>query len=126
MNGWSPNDQVVDATKVITGIVTDQAISKEFPISAGGALNFVAKIEVANVAHTGTQTLKLQTAIGSDWVDSKTAVVTANGKFYIKLLSTLDADKTYLPLLSRGRIVLSQTHANDAMSITAVNILTEL
>lgn len=121
-NGYSPSDYAI--TGAVSGIVTDQPISREFSISAGGSLNFVVKVAISGVNHVGTQTVKLQTAMnGSDWVDSKSATFTANGNVYIKLQTTASGDQTYLPLLCKGRIVLSQTNGSDAATIGNVYVL---
>ncbi len=123
-NGWSASDYVIPGT--VTGVVSNQPISKEFPITARGALNCVFKITVAGVTNVGTQTLKLQTAIGSDWVDSKSTTFTADGAYYIKLQTTLAGDQTYLPLLNKGRIVLTQTNAGDIATVSKVEVVQEL
>lgn len=125
-NGWSANDYAI--TQSSTGIVTNRAISKEFPISAGGALNMVVKVSFsAAVTVVGAMTIKLQTAIGSDYVDSKTATV-ANGSTtaYIKLQTTLAGDQTFLPLLNKGQVVMTTTNAGDVFSISAVEVLQAL
>lgn len=124
MNGWSAKE--VSIPTVVSGIVTNQVVSLPYPISAGGALNCVLKIAASGVTVAGTITAKLQTAIGSDWVDSKTVTVSANGNFYIKLNVEVTADQTFLPLLNQGRVVLTTTNAGDAVSIDAINVLQEL
>lgn len=124
MNGWSPTDYGIPGA--VVGVVANQAASKEFPITARGALTLVIKVTVSDVTNVGTQTLKLQTAIGNDWVDSKSTTFTASGSSYIKLLSEAAGDQTYLPLLSKGRVVLTQTNAGDEATITKVEVLQEL
>lgn len=120
-NGYSPDEYSLHY--VASGVLVDQQVCKPFPITAGGSLNLVVKIKTASVTHVGTQTLKLQTSINGDWVDSKTAVFTAAGDSYIKLQTTASGDQTFLPLLSLGRIVLSQTNAGDAATISSVTVL---
>lgn len=125
MSGYSPKE-VVQSPVTVTGIATNQVVSKEFPITEGGSLNLVIKIKAAAVTSVGTLTAKLQTAIDSDFVDSKTVVVTATGDFYIKFNVEVTADQGFLPLLSRGRIVLTTTNAGDAATISSVAVLQAL
>lgn len=125
MAGYSPINEA-NGGAPISGVVTNQPVSKEFPVTAGGSLHFVAKITAAAVTSAGTITAKLQTAIGNDWVDSKTVVISATGIFYIKLNVEVAGDQTFLPLLSKGRVVITTTNASDAVTITAVNVLQEI
>lgn len=123
-NGWNPKQ--VTRPSVIAGVVTNQAVSEEYAISAGGALHHVVKLTVTGVTVVGAITAKLQTAIGGDWQDSKTVSITAAGAFYIKLNVEVAGDQTFLPLLGRGRLVITTTNAGDAVSIDAINILQAL
>lgn len=125
MNGWAPKNVELQRP-AISGVVTNSPITVEFPIYSGGALNMVLKIKAAGVTVVGAITAKLQTALGADWVDSKTVSVTATGDFYIKLNIEVAADQTFLPLLSRGRVVVTTTNAGDAMGITSVEVVQEL
>lgn len=126
MNGWSANDYLIPAQAVSSGIVTNKVVSKEFPISAGGSLHMVVKLSAPSVTLVGAITAKLQTAIGNDWVDSKTVAVTAAGDFYIKLLCEVAGDQTFLPLLNKGRLVVSSTNAGDAVTFDTIEVLQEL
>lgn len=126
--GYTPKNVVAGPGQIISGVVTNQVISKEgFPITAGGANRcLVIKLKVSGVTSVGTITAKLQTAIDSDYVDSKTVVITANGDFYIKLNNAASADQTFFPLLSKGQVVITTTNAGDAVSITSINVLQEV
>lgn len=125
-NGWSAKDVTIAASGTVYGAsLTNQPISLPFPITAGGSLNMVLKIKVASVTVGTAITAKLQTAIGGDWVDSKTVSVSGNGSFYIKLQTTVTTDQTYLPLLNQGQVVLT-TGAGDTAAVTSVEILQEL
>jgi hypothetical protein len=124
MREYKPNSGMkLPGLAAQAGIVTKVPVSKEFAITAEGSKHFVAKIDVSGVNHTGTQTLMLQTAIGDDWQDSKTATFTADGIVYIKINVTDSDDWDFCPLLARGRIVLSQTHADDDAVIDSIDIL---
>lgn len=122
-NGYSAGLSISGGSGVassISGIVTNSPISKEYPITANGSLHHVVKIVASAVTVAGAITAKLQTAIGSDWVDSKTVSITAAGNFYIKLNVEVAGDQTFLPLLNKGRIVITSTNAGDAATIDAI------
>lgn len=125
MNGWSATDYAAAPGQVVGASATNSVVSKEYPITAGGALNCVIKIKCSAVTVAAGITAKLQTAIGSDWVDSKTVAVSATGSFYIKLQTALAGDQTYLPLLNKGRVVLT-TGAGDTATIDSIEVLQEL
>lgn len=124
MNGWSAKD--VTQAVPVAGIVTNQVQTVEYPITAGGSLNHVVKIKASAVTVVGSITAKLQTAIGPDWVDSKTATIAAVGSVYIKLQTTLAGDQTFLPLLNKGRVVITTTNAGDLATIDSIEVLQEL
>lgn len=127
MNGYSPSDDLkLQGQSAVTGVVTNRVISKEHSVTGQGSQHFVVKVKVSSVTNVGTQTLKLQTALGSDWVDSKSATFTAASDVYIKLMAEVAGDQTYLPLLNRVRMVLSQTNAGDIVTIDSVEFLQEL
>lgn len=121
-NGWNATDNYANVLSS-TGIVTDLVISKPFPITANGAKNLVLKVGVTGVTQVGTMTIKLQSAIGDDWVDSKTTTFTADGKFYIKLNIEVAGDQTFLPLLNKGRVVVTTTNAGDIFTVASVQVL---
>lgn len=125
MAGYSPYD-IVLPVNLVTGVVSNQVVSKEFALTAGGSLNLVVKVKAALVTVAGAITAKLQTAINGDWVDSKTVSITASGDFYIKLNVEVSGDQTYLPLLAAGRIVISQTNAGDTVTISQISVLQQL
>lgn len=125
-NGWSASEYKLGAQGPVSGVVTNLPVTSEFPITAGGALNMAIKITATGVTVAGSITAKLQTAIGSDWVDSKTVAITADGSVYLKLNIQVAADQTFLPLLNKGRIVLTTTNAGDAATVSSVKILQAL
>lgn len=125
MNGWAAANYVIGSSKTVGATETNTVVSQEWPITAGGSLNCVIKIVCSGVTAATGITAKLQTAIGSDWVDSKTASVSGNGNVYIKLQTALAGDQTYLPLLNKGRIVVT-TGAGDAVTVSGVHVLQEL
>lgn len=126
MSGWSGTEILQGSSQAISGVVTNQVISKEAFITAEGALHYVAKIVASGVTVVGTITAKLQTAIGGDWVDSKTATISGNGNFYIKLAVENSSDQTYLPLLNKARIVITTTNAGDAVTVSSIMVLQAL
>lgn len=127
MNGWSADDRslAIGTSKVVGASQSNLVISREYPITAGGSIHHVVKIVASSVTVSAGITAKLQSAIGSDWQDSKTAVISANGIVYIKLNAETAGDQTFLPLLNKGRVVIT-TGAGDAVTIDSINILQEL
>jgi hypothetical protein len=125
-NGWAAKQVLSGASPiVIPGSQTNVLVGKEYPITAGGSLNHVVKLVASGVTLITGITAKLQSAIGNDWVDSKTVAITADGNFYIKLQSNASADQTHLPLLNKGRLVIT-TGAGDLVTISSVEVLQEL
>lgn len=124
-NGWSAGFYTLTPNPVVGASQTNVVVSKQYPVTAGGSIHHVVAIDATTVTSTTGITAKLQTAIGSTWVDSKTVAITAAGRFYIKLNVEVTADQTYLPLLNSGRIVIT-TGTGDAVTITGVNVLQEL
>lgn len=127
MNGWSAKDVTLATGQVVGASQTDAviSISDGYAITANGALNCVVKVKLSSVTVGTAITAKLQTAIGSDWVDSKTASVSGNGAVYIKLQTAASGDQTYLPLLNKGRVVLT-TGSGDTATVDSVEVLQEL
>lgn len=127
MNGWSAKNVESKVAGVYAGVIANSPASVEWAIYSGGAVDgLVVKIKASSVTVVGSITAKLQTAVGSDWEDSKTVVISADGVFYIKLLGAKAADQTYLPLLNKGRIVITNTNAGDTATIDSVEILQQL
>lgn len=118
MNAWVQQDVTVASSQVVGASTTNQPISKEYRVTSWGALRHVVAIKCSAVTVAAAITAKLQTSVdgGTTWVDSKTVAVTTNGVFYIKLLSDLAGDQTYLPLLNTARVVLT-TGAGDTATI---------
>lgn len=125
-NGWSSKPVALSPGQVVGASSANTPISLEFPITAGGAcIGFVAKVSFSAATITTAITAKLQTAIGATWVDAKTAAVTASGDFYIKVLPTVTGDQAFMPLLNKGRLVLT-TGAGDSATVLSVDVLQEL
>ena len=127
-NGWSAKELILSPDNVIAGVVTDQVVAAAdgYAITAGGALNQVIRIVASGVAVTGAITAKLQTSIGTDWEDSKTVSITADGTYYIRLNVQVAGDQAFLPLLNKGRLVVTTTNAADEVTIDSVHVLQAL
>lgn len=126
MNGWSAKSVALN-NKAISGVVTNDPITVEFPNSAHGALNGIIKLKVSGVTQVGTITPKLQTANGSDWVDVKNGTaITAAGIQYIRWNIEVAGDQAVLPLLNKCRVVATTTNAGDALTIDLIEVLQEL
>lgn len=127
-NGWAVQD-VSNGTVSLSGVVANSPVDVQgWRITAGGATKGIAiKLTVASITQVGTITAKLQTAIGGDWVDAKASTsITATGNVYIKLMDTVAADAAVMPLLGKGRVVVTMTNAGDAISISKVEVLQAL
>jgi uncharacterized membrane protein len=125
-NGWSPTDISLQG-KVVAGIVTNEPLTKEATVSAGGALNGIIKLKVASVTQVGTITPKIQTAVGNDWVDVKSgSAITAAGTQYIRWNIEVSGDQSALPLLAKLRVVLTTTDASDTLTVTSCDLLQQL
>jgi hypothetical protein len=108
----------------ISGVVTAQPVTVTAPVTSSGALNGIIKITAAAVTQVGTITPKVQTAIGSDWVDVKSGTaITVAGVQYIRWNIEVAADQTVLPLLNSLRVVLTTTNAGDAITLSKVELL---
>lgn len=123
--GWSTRNAVVSPSITVAAVQTSFPISQEYPVTPGGSRNCVIKIKTSAITVVGSITAKLQTAIGADWVDAKTAAITVTGDTYIKLNVEVSGDQTYLPLLNRARVVITNTNAGDTITVTAVDVLQE-
>lgn len=125
-NGWSAQEVQLPVSATTLGAsVSNIPVTKEYRISAGGAKDMVLKITASAAVVGAGITAKLQTAIGSDWVDSKTVAITTAGTYYIKLLAEASGDQTYLPLLNLGRVVLT-TGAGSSVTVSKVELLQAL
>jgi hypothetical protein len=125
-NAWSADDIYSLAAPLAVGAsATNAVVSREFPVTAAGALNMVVALDVSAVTVATGITAKLQSAIGSVWVDAKTASITTAGRVYIKLNIEVSGDQTHLPLLSKARLVIS-TGAGDAVTVDKVYVVQAL
>lgn len=125
MNAWVATDYKLGGLQPVGASVTNQVISKQFGITAGGAKNIVIAIRASSVTSSAGITAKLQTGVDQVFQDSKTVAIAANGSVYIKLNVETAGDQTYLPLLPIGQLVIT-TGAGDAVTIDAVNVIQEL
>lgn len=125
-NGWASTDISLQG-RAVSGIVSNSPVTKEAAVTAGGALNGIVKLAVSGVTQVGTITPKVQTAIGSDWVDVKSgAAITAAGNTYIRWNIEVSGDQGALPLLNKLRVVLTTTDAGDALTIDSCEFLQQL
>lgn len=125
-NGWAATDISLQG-KVISGVVTNSPITKEANVTAGGALNGILKLVVADVTQVGTITPKVQSAVGNDWVDVKSgSAITAAGATYIRWNIEVSGDQAVLPLLNKLRVVITTTNAGDALTVSSCELLQQL
>ncbi len=125
-NGYSPKGFAL-ADRTYSGVLTNEPISGETSITAGGSLHGIIKLKVSSVTQVGTITPKLQTANGSDWVDVKSGTaITAAGTQYIRWLVEVAGDQAVLPLLAKVRVVLTTTNASDALTVDTCELLQDI
>lgn len=124
-NGWAAEEYVIPGS-VIAGEVEDQVVSKEFRVSAGGALNMIVKVVADDVTVVGAISAMLQTANGSDWEDVKSVSITTDDAYYIRVNVQDADDQDFLPLLNKGRIVVTTDNAGDEVTISSVEVLQNL
>ena len=124
-NGWWPSDELKKGGAILGASETDTPISEEFKITAGGSMNLRIAVEATSI--TGTLTLKLQDSVGgsSGWRNLKTFTISGSGaanRAYLSLNIEVAADQTYLPLLSKARVVAS-TGVGEALNVAFVRVL---
>lgn len=119
--GWSPMERAIQNT--VPASQTNAAISREFPVTAGGARMMAVSVTASAV--TGTVDINLQTAMfGTEWVTVKSTTIAAPGTAYIKLMDTLDADAALLPLYDKCRVTVT-TGVGEAITVSSVLELQE-
>lgn len=122
MNAWLSKNILPDTgATAVSASTTAGVVSKEFPITAKGALNMVIAVTATSATVTTAISAILQTKVsGIDaWVSAKSVSITADGNFYIKLQTTVSGDQTHLPLGDVGRVVVT-TGADDVVTISKV------
>lgn len=113
----------INLGSVIAGVVTASPCSKEVVLTPGGLRAVRVDMKVSGVTVVGSISVILQhgnEVLG--WVDAATAAVTTNGVVSIKLLDTVAADQTQLPLGGNVRIVTTTTNAGDEVTFDAMLI----
>jgi hypothetical protein len=99
----------------LSASAANEVLSKPFKVSAEDARGLT--IDFFCVGVGGTVTAKLQTSHdGSTWVTANTATLTGTGTVTLKLLDTVTADQTHLPLRPIGRIVYDATTGSGSVS----------
>lgn len=111
------------ATVAVSGIVTNQVISKQpILLTNQGALALRVSLEVSSVTVVGAITARIQQAtpngtyanLGSA---NSSVSITGNGSFIINLNCYRTADAADMPLSQSIRVVLSTTNAGDRITI---------
>jgi len=118
---WSSKD--IATGVAISGVVTAQPVTLVAPVTTKGALNGIIKITASSIAVVGTITATVQTAIGSDWVTVKAAVIPSTAPVYVRWNIEVAADQTVLPLLNSLRVVITTTSSSDAVTLSKVELL---
>ena len=131
MNGLSPQKIQEQLSKVILGVVTEEAISKDAGLSAGGSLNLRVDIEVSAVTIVGSMAAKLQhRSPGGAWEDlvgaNATVAITADGTFSMRQNVQVAADQPNMPIRKMIRVVVTTTNASDTAQFDNVYLSQEL
>lgn len=129
--GYSPKDIKLDGLAAISGIVTNQAISKDTGLTSGGALHLRVDIKVSGVTQVGTITAKLQhRAPNGSFEDlagaNASVTITAAGIVTLTQLVERSADQANMPIRKQLQVVLTTTNAGDALTIDNIWIYQEL
>lgn len=125
-SGYSPKDIVLDGLAPISGVVTNQAISKDTGISWDSAFRLRVDVVASGVTVVGAVTAKLQhrPPNTSTWIDlagaNATVAITAAGVFSITQLVERTADQANMPIRKQIRVVLTTTNAGDAATIGSI------
>lgn len=124
MNGLSPKDVKKQGLEPITSPVTNEEISQQFGITAGGSLHLRVDLEVSSVTVSTGITAKLQhrSAGGAleDLVGANASVsITGNGTFSITQCVERTADQPNMPLRKVVAVALT-TGAGDSITIDKV------
>lgn len=115
---------VVVAASQTNSVVTGKGAKDAFYIHPAFMRGICIDIVCTAVTAGAGVTAKLQTRYtnAQSWVDSATVSITANGTFSIRLLDTVSADQTYLPLRNEGRVVITTGGSGATVSVDAVII----
>jgi hypothetical protein len=119
-NGWSSKDVGIPGTYGAS--LTNAPISREYPITASGSRACAIKLVASAFTAGAGISLKLQTACGSDWVDVKSVSVSGTGATYLRLLDVVSADQSVLPLLLKGRLVIT-TGAGSSITVDTIEVV---
>jgi hypothetical protein len=111
---------------VIGASVSNQVVSEEAAVTAGGSVRLRVTLVCSDVTSTTGITAKLQMRIAGDWEDlagaNASVTIDEDGEFSITQLIERSADQPNLPLKSKIR-VLATTGADDAVTIDAIYLL---
>ena len=132
-NGFFAQDILLASAGVTQGAsITAGVISKEFHITAQGALNLRVDLIADAVTVAAGITWKLQTSSGidedgaQDWIDfgaPTTVAIAADGSTSLALnVQDVTNDEAYLPLRPLGRIVLT-TGVGDTATIERLSVM---
>ena len=131
MNGLSPKDIKLAGLQPIAGVVTNEAVSQDAGLTAGGCLNLRVTVEASSVTVVGSITAKLQhRSPGGAFADlagaNASVTITADGSFSMRQNVQVSADQANMPLHKQVRVVLTTTNAGDEITIDKIYIQQEL
>ena len=100
-NSPAPASKVLAADgSLVSGVVTDQAVSKDFRVTASGSRSCRVDLYVGKVVATGSVTGKVKHSSGYNiWADAKTVTITASTD---KTVSSVDDTTNVLSSTAHG------------------------
>lgn len=130
-NGLSPKNVIKKTLEPISGVVTDEAITEDFGLSAGGSKNLRIDLEVSGVTVVGSISAIIQDrspggSFSALTGANATVAITAAGTFSITQNIEVAADQPNMPIRKMCRVVLTTTNAGDAITVDKVYVQQEL
>lgn len=128
MNSWVADTIALRRpSNTFTGIMTASQVRDPIGITASAALHgFRVDIVLSAVTVVGAISLILQhSSDGTNWANTKTAVVTTSGVQEIKFLPNVAGDQAFMPIKPLIRLVATTTNAGDTFTVDSLLLMVE-
>ena len=121
-NGYSPKDIKLDGLAAISGVVSNQAVSKDTGLTWAGATHLRVDLKVSGVTVVGSITAKLQhRAPNGSFEDlagaNASVTISADGIVTITQLIERAADQANMPIRKQIQVVITTTNAGDEVTV---------
>ena len=126
-NAYSPTEVLLTGgTPIVIGAaVSNQVVSKDSPLTAGGSQNLRVDLKVSTVTAGAGITAKLQHRSIDSWSDlagaNASVAITADGEFSITQLMARAADQANMPIKKQIRVLIT-TGAGSAVTVDNIKI----